>query len=556
MDIFDRKDIEEIPLGTPFFRRKAESFLLSNGLRLEDVDSYYAILDGEGEILAGGGLKKDIIKCVAVDSRYRSEGLLAPVISHLISLAASHGYDDLRVFTKPENTAVFESLGFHTIAAADRAVLMESGRGLETYKEYLRSFYTEGSGVIVMNADPFTLGHLYLIEKASTQVERLFVIPVSEDAGRFSASERTAMIRAAASRYATVLDGSRYCISYTTFPTYFLKDLSDAAKVQMSLDLDLFARHIAPSLGASVRFVGSEPLDALTAEYNRLMGGAFHCVEIPRLCDGEGPLSASRVRLAIDKGQYRKAASITPPTSHPYILASMVDRALRMELDTPLKPGLVGPDGTGAHSDMDYDMMGRSVEAIRRSFGEHLPELPELGVSGLGKAVEADALAATGGVNTHRGAIFALGLALLAADSDDLAAAISGLAANVEAAGESHGAEAVSRYGVRGALQMAKEGYPELFAKWLPYYAEVKTEQYGLQKTLLCIMSTLDDTCVIHRVGYERAQEVKREAGALLERFSANALSEMCRSYAAERISPGGAADMLALTIFMDSIID
>ena len=102
---------------------------------------------------------------------------------------------------------------------------------------------------------------------------------------------------------------------------------------------------------------------------------------------------------------------------------------------------------------------------------------------------------------------------------------------------------------------MALGGYRDLFDTWLPYYQSVKADDFGLQKTLLQIMSTLDDTCVIHRVGYDRARQVKADAKALLGAFSPEGLQEMNRLYAADRVSPGGAADMLALTIFMDSIL-
>ena len=105
-------------------------------------------------------------------------------------------------------------------------------------------------------------------------------------------------------------------------------------------------------------------------------------------------------------------------------------------------------------------------------------------------------------------------------------------------------------------MQMAKDGYRDLFEDWQPYFRSVHEQPLRLQKTLLRIMSTLDDTCIIHRVGYERAQEVKAEAAALLEDFSEEGLKEMCVRYAAEGVSPGGAADMLALTIFMDSIVN
>ena len=117
---------------------------------------------------------------------------------------------------------------------------------------------------------------------------------------------------------------------------------------------------------------------------------------------------------------------------------------------------------------------------------------------------------------------------------------------------------------------MASTGYKELFEDWLPFYrkgkealssAEKKADApertsspFFLQKLLLRIMSTLDDTCVIKRTGAERAQQVKREAATLLEDFTEEKLMTLCDRYAAEGISPGGAADMLALTIFIDSI--
>ena len=101
---------------------------------------------------------------------------------------------------------------------------------------------------------------------------------------------------------------------------------------------------------------------------------------------------------------------------------------------------------------------------------------------------------------------------------------------------------------------MAQHGYQRLFKEWLPYYASLSGDPYRDVKTLLHIMSELDDTNVIHRVGYETAQEVKREARALLDNFGLADLEAMNRSFISRNISPGGAADMLSLTIFIDSI--
>ncbi|MBR5660212.1 MAG: [Bacteroidales bacterium] len=641
-------EIQRIPLSSPRFRRQVENFLTANGLRLEVVDDYFSVLDGDGSIVAGAGLAGDVIKCVAVVASARSRGLVAPLVSHIIAYASAKGIANLKVFTKPENEAIFTSLGFHIIAKAPLAILMENGHGLEDYLKSCSAAAKPGfdrpdsigcpstAGVIIMNANPFTLGHKYLVEKASGQVGKLFVIPVKEDVSLFPYEERLEMIRRGCEGLATVLEGSEYQISATTFPTYFLKDLTEAAETQMRLDLDLFARHIAPSLGVTVRFVGSEPSDPLTARYNELMKEILQAygisvVELSRLSlDGNlaGYIQASDVRKALEHGSFRNAVVMTPQTTWPYLVAELVARSLRIELDTPVKPGLVDKDSNGAHSDMDYALMKGSIDVIRRSFIRHLHILGDLtgcqkaagdSLREFGKAIEAEVLEYTRGVNTYRGAIFALGFAAIAAliiarDSQlneyqdnrqiwlvnndhalianiltdsplrftvtELSERIAELSGLLAAGNDSHGAKAVKEHGVKGALQLAWEGYKPLFEDWLPFFhsagaaglrpysaaaergwtrpgpdgtAEID-KTAALQKTLLKIMSTLDDTCIIHRVGYQRAQEVKEEAKALLDNFSEGGLREMKKRYDAEGISPGGAADMLALTIFVDSL--
>ena len=635
-------------MQSPFFRKKVESFLQANGLRMETLDVYYTLQNTDGDILAGAGLSGDVIKGVAVALGARSEGLVAPLISHILS---QHG-PNLKVFTKPENESVFESLGFHVIARAPLAILMENGRGLDAYCAYLHSSCPAQTGhlrtgVVVMNANPFTLGHQYLLEQAAAQVDRLVVIPVKEDVSAFPYAERLAMIQAGVASVMLgerskvrvspiiVVDGSDYQISAATFPTYFLKDLSDAAETQMRLDLDLFARHIAPALGATVRFVGSEPHDPLTARYNALMQELLplKVVEIPRLQVAVGDhlseenyflwscsknqfspdktpscpdptghlISASAVRQALEEGSYSRAAALCPESTCPYLMAALAERALRRELDTPLKPGLVGPDGNGAHTDMDYALMRKAIAALRpywsRMAKASVPPLLQM----IGIEAEKAMKKATGGVNTHRGAIFALSLALNARGMEvpvteevmqnrlcEIAGVIlhNGLIdstlhftdQDAPASQLSHGEQAVQQYGVKGAREMAMEGYKDLWTNWLPYYRSLRGQEAQAsscpeQQTLLHIMSTLDDTCVIHRAGYERAQEVKREAAAMLvalenyfsQGFAKNQfpkaiptateiLQDLCVRYAAEGISPGGAADMLALTILIDSL--
>jgi cytidyltransferase-like protein len=572
MQSYSKHNIQELPLSSQFFRKKVENFLGDNGLRMEDLEVYCVIESEAGDILAGAGLSSDIIKCIAVTPEARSEGLVAPLVSHLISLAATKGILELKIFTKPENEAIFESLGFHVLALAPKAILMENGHGLERYCQYLKGFAQEGRcGVVVMNANPFTLGHLYLLQQASQHVDHLYIIPVKEDRSQFSYNERLEMIRKALpvvgnyfsqgfakNQFPTtstarrtnicVLEGSDYQISAATFPTYFLKDLSDAAETQMRLDLDLYARWIAPALNASVRFVGSEPMDPLTARYNVLMKELLpEVIEVPRVCLSVSPalpvsfsetstepthITASAVRKALEEGSFKKASALCPETSWPYLLAELAQRALRKELDTPGKPGLVGPDSCGAHKDMDYSTMLKGIAAIRPFFPKMVLATSAHALKQLGIEAEEAMMAATGGINTHRGAIFCMGLALNARGDSKQMAALAG-----QICGDNHSV---------GARTIALSGYQQLFEEWLPYYASGA----GELKTLLRIMSTLDDTCVVKRVGAERAQQVKQEASE----FS-SAVNELCERYAAEGISPGGAADMLALTIFIHSII-
>ena len=561
MEQYKDYHIAEMPLGTPFFRAQVERFLGDNALAFEEVDSYYVVTDGEGAILSGAGIKGDVIKCVAVAEEHRSEGLMAPLISHIIGL---QGGRNLKVFTKPDYRRVFESLGFHLLAEAPKAILLENGGGLEAYVRYLAALPRKGvCGVVVMNANPFTLGHRHLLEVALKQVDTLFVLPVKEDVSFFPYAERRSMLEAVPG--VVLAEGSAYQISAATFPTYFLKDLSEASETQMQLDIDLFARQIAPALGASVRFVGEEPEDALTSRYNSLMAQmlpsfGISTVVVPRLRLDGVVVSASRVRRALLEGHFADAARLTPGSVHPYLLSALAERALRMELDTPLKPGLVGPDSSGAHHDMDYGLMQRGIAAIRPYLSRMACAETAEQLMALGVAAEKEMLSATLGVNTHRGAIFCLGIALAAAGGREMETLHSEdvMQNNVRQIAEVVLRKQISDSelhftleNLHGARALAAEAYAPLFRDWLPLYRQTRSPQ----RTLLGIMSTLEDTCVLHRVGALRAQRVREEAAALLENYSEEGLKQLCIRYAREGISPGGAADMLALTIFIDSIL-
>ena len=583
--MYNNFEICDMPLSLKSNRARVERFLADNGLRLEDVDYYAVATDDDGNIVVGGGLQGNVIKCIAVGAAARETGLSNKLISHLITMATQQGHQTIKVFTKPENRNVFESMGFKVLASAPKAILMENGvKGIAIYCDYLcrmRGDRPDGAAAIVMNANPFTRGHRYLVEQAAKEASTLYVIAVREDRSTFSYAERLAMIQAGCKglENVVVVEGSDYAISELTFPTYFLKQVTDATDTHIRLDLDLFARHIAPALDVTTRYVGSEPIDALTKRYNELMqeqlpqhGIAVMAIE--RLPQDGQPVSASRVRQALNDGSLSHAAELVPATTVPYLIAHLATDALRAELFTTPKPGLVDRNDNGAHQDMNLALMSRSIEALR-------PFLTQLALPGysndaldadkarnIGIEAEKAMLNATHGVNTHRGALFAMGLSTMAAawcmahdgkvEEQQLKDLIMQVAGQFAPTAGTHGNDAVNAHRVTGALDLAKAGYPQLFNDWLPAYRSYLAEDASTacHKLLLLIMSQLDDTNVIHRVGYDTAQQVKQNARELLDNFSISGLEQMNRDYIARNISPGGSADMVALTLFIHAILN
>lgn len=578
--MYSEYEIRTVPLRLKSARTRVEQFLASCQLRLDAVDSYSVVYRlGEDTILAGGGLKGNTIKCVAVNDELRGTGMMQRLISHLLSEARAAGHDCVRVFTKPENRDIFKSLGFRTLATAPQAIFMENGMpGIDAYLHQLEQKRQPGkNGVIVMNANPFTLGHQALVRWAASQVDTLYVIAVSEDCSLFTATERLHMIERGCHQFSNVAvcPGSDYAISASTFPTYFLKRIDDATDTQITLDLNLFASHIARALGATIRFAGSEPVDALTARYVALMQEQLPpCgIEVrvmPRIEVDNRIVSATTVRKLLAADRFAEATALVPPSTRPTLLSYMACQALQMELDTTPKPGLVDKVDNGAHLDMNYTIMQRSISALRPAL-ERLAlmgwndTLPQAGtVKAAGIEAETEMLKATAGVNTHRGALFSVGLTVIAASHllrkhnlislSRLQETITRLATHLSQSHDSHGGQAVNHYRVNGALAMAQKGYETLIHDWLPFYRSLDQDPWRCHKTLLHIMAQLDDTNVIHRVGYERAQQVKKETLALLSNFNPAALEEMNRRYIDENISPGGAADMLSLTILVAAI--
>ena len=311
-------------------RKKAiwQAFLNRAGL-YTDEDVKETVLLWEEERLVGTGSRdNNLLKYIAVSPEYQGQNLTSVILSELKKAAFSEGYTHLFVYTKPENEPMFRSLFFYTIAKTDKVLLMENRN--EAIHDFLAGLCTEKPtgiiGAIVMNANPFTLGHRYLIETAAKKCGRVYVFVVSEDKSRFSASDRMEMVKIGTEDIpnVTVMPTGPYLVSGATFPTYFLKERENVAQVQCLLDVCIFATYFVPKFSIQYRFVGTEPLSPMTDQYNEALkaglskSGITVC-EIPRLQVNGTVVSASKVRELLDKHDIQGVKSLVPSTTFEYL---------------------------------------------------------------------------------------------------------------------------------------------------------------------------------------------------------------------------------------------
>lgn len=584
-------DICEIPLSSGWFREKVLDFLSAHGLTLDaSLEELVGLYDSEERLCGCAGREGNVIKCVAISEAIRGMNATALLLSPLMNRILEEGHSNILLFTKPENENLFHSQGFHTVGKAPSAIMMETDRNaLKNYLQELRQLAEgrpEPIGVIVMNVNPLTIGHEYLIRRASANAGTLVVIPLQEHSSNmFTEEARCESLRNLARELPNVViaPSSPYAISAATFPSYFIKDASEAARTQMILELNIFATHIAPALNATIRFVGTEPHDSLTSQYNVMMKEILprHGItvdEIDRLCDPFGqPYSASRVRQAIKEERLGDAIRMVAPAAVPALLSEGAAYALETELDLTPKPGLVDVNSKGPHPDMSLYMMKKSISVITPYFRKMAdvtffnPQPTAEELVKIGRDAEEAMLNASGGINTHRGALFSLGICVAAAARQiakrvvlndmnlraEIAVIAEALPASKGIAPDSNGRKAITQYNIKGAHKNACEAYPQLFDEWLPAYTRMRKEGEGhaLYKLLLLIISSLEDTNVYHRAGAEGAEFARKSAKECLDDFSMQKLESLDREFTEKNISTGGAADMLALTIFIYSLL-
>ena len=303
-----------------------QALLAKAELQADEAWEQTALLWEGDRLLATGSRMGNLIKCLAVEPARRGEGLLAQVLTALRQEAFAQGKGHLFLYTKPSNLEHLRSLFFYPVASTPEVLLMENKKnGIDWFLSALPVIPAEGIvGAAVMNCDPFTRGHLHLVETAAAQCSRVYVFVLSEDKGHFSGADRLAMVQAGTAHLpnVTVLPTGPYLISAATFPTYFLKNRDKADTLQCALDIEIFCKHFAPHFGITRRYVGTESLSPMTARYNEALKAGLYGVtlqEIPRLEAEGAPISASAVRRLLEAGDRAALEALLPPTTLEYI---------------------------------------------------------------------------------------------------------------------------------------------------------------------------------------------------------------------------------------------
>ena len=310
-------------------KRLWQEFLAKAGLEADENLQATVLVWEDGQIIATGSRQDHILKCIAVDDQHQGEGLTGTLLTQLRQDAFANGYSHLFLYTKPKNKWMFSSLFFYPIAQTKDVLLMENKEhGIRDFLATLPDGQATGTvGAAVMNCNPFTKGHRYLIETAAKECDHVYIFVLSEDKSEFSAADRMNMVKLGTADLpnVTVLPTGPYLISSATFPTYFLKDREQAGTVQCMLDIDIFCKYYAPKFSITRRYVGTEPLSPMTNQYNEALLSALPekgiaVRQIPRLEQEDTPVSASAVRAAMAAGEKEKLRRLVPETTYDYLI--------------------------------------------------------------------------------------------------------------------------------------------------------------------------------------------------------------------------------------------
>ncbi len=332
--------ISQVREGDTRTLNQVDQLLYNEGIRRDKNLDYTCVMyDEDYQVIATGSCFKNTLRCFAVRSDHQGEGLLNEIISFLLEVQFERGNTHLFLYTKVKSAPFFRDLGFYEIARVDKTMVFMENRknGFADYLKKLSLKETNGkNAAIVMNANPFTLGHRYLVERAASENDFVHVFILSEDASLVPFPVRKMLVERGTSHLPNVIchESGPYMISNATFPSYFLKDADEVIEAHAKLDIEVFSK-IAESLSIQCRYVGEEPFSRVTSLYNEVMKNdlpqkGISCEVIHRTSVDSNPISASAVRQAIKEEDWELLSKLVPESTYHYFRspdgASVVER--------------------------------------------------------------------------------------------------------------------------------------------------------------------------------------------------------------------------------------
>ncbi|MCF7927030.1 MAG: [citrate (pro-3S)-lyase] ligase [Candidatus Izimaplasma sp.] len=307
-------------------KAKVIHFLHENNLDYETDIDYTIMVYDEDELIATASLARNVMKCFLVKKSYQDQNITGRMFRHLETILEARSIEHFFVYTDPTNADIFESFNMNVIVETMNTVLLEGNKNINQVLHLLKKEYDISDAkksAVIINANPMTLGHMYLIEKAALESEELLVFVVSEDASSFPFEDRFMIIKNATEHLhnVTVLPTSNYLVSKITFPKYFLKEDQLIKDEQTLIDVLVYKEYFVPIFKINKRYLGKEPYSYNTNKYNEILQSHLgnHIKVIERKESDNKPISASLVRKLIKRNNLEKVKKYVPKATYDYL---------------------------------------------------------------------------------------------------------------------------------------------------------------------------------------------------------------------------------------------
>jgi [citrate (pro-3S)-lyase] ligase len=291
-----------------------------------NIDYAVLVYDEDDKLIATASLARNVMKCFLVLEEAQGTQVMTKMYEHLLDVLKERDIEHYFVYTMPQNEELFEQLGMHVLVRTMNTVLLEGGKNIKDVLQQLKETYhldNRKKHCVIINGNPMTLGHLYLIETAAKNTDQLLVFVVSEDASSFPFVDRFNIIKKATEHIenVVVLPTMNYLVSKITFPKYFLKEDQLIDSEQTLVDVLIYKEYFVKFFNIKKRYLGEEPFSYNTNKYNQVLKQYMngHIEIIPRKAIGENIISASKVRKLLKANKLEKIASYVPQATYEYL---------------------------------------------------------------------------------------------------------------------------------------------------------------------------------------------------------------------------------------------